>query len=341
MRILGIETSCDETAAAVLSGGPTVLSNVVSSQVSFHSPYGGVVPELASRQHVRNITFVVQSALDKANLSLSDLDGLAVTRGPGLVGALLVGVQVAKALAYVTKLPLIGVNHLEGHLCSWQLFDAGKGTEETRNVEKERYVALLVSGGHTTLILVEAFGKYRMLGTTRDDAAGEAFDKVSKLLGIGYPGGPAIEKLAQNGDVAAIKFPRPLSGQDELDFSFSGLKTAVANYLRRNGCPKGRQLSDFCASFQQAVVDVLVRKTFCAVRLERVEMLVAAGGVIANGAIRTALAQRAAKESVSLHIPPVELCTDNAAMIARAGMLRLMAGERSGFDLSVEARLPL
>ena len=333
MLVLGIESSCDETAAAVLRG-EQILSNVVSSQVEVHRPYGGVVPELASRHHIRNIVYVVHQALEDAGVTLAELDGLAVTRGPGLVGALLVGLQTAKGMAYATGLPLVGVNHLEGHLQASRLVEGAEPPPE-------RHVALLVSGGHTTLILVEGFGNYRMLGASRDDAAGEAFDKVAKLLGLGYPGGPIIERLAQNGDPAAIRFPRALPRRDELDFSFSGLKTSVANHVRKHGTPEGDAVNDLCASFQQAVVDVLVRKACRAVRARRARALVAAGGVLANTAVRQALTRAAEEEGFELHVPPVSLCTDNAAMIACAGITRLQAGERAGLDMNAEPRLRL
>jgi N6-L-threonylcarbamoyladenine synthase len=330
--VLGIETSCDETAAAVIRDGKTLVSNVVSSQVEIHRPYGGVVPELASRHHIRNIVVVVDQALSAAKISGNELTGIAVTRGPGLVGALLVGVQFAKSLAYVHGLPLIGVNHLEGHLCAPQLF-----SDEI----PERHLALLVSGGHTSLILVERFGEYRLLGSTRDDAAGEAFDKVAKLVELGYPGGPIVERLARDGDEEAIRFPRALPRRDELDFSFSGLKTAVANYVRNNGKPTGTALNDLCASFQKAVADVLVRKTIAAAKLRRVDAIVAGGGVLANQAIRGALAKAAEQAGIALFVPPPALCTDNAAMIAIAGARRLAAGQRSGLELNAEARLRL
>lgn len=335
MIVLGIETSCDETAAAVVRDGRTILSNVVASQIEVHRPYGGVVPELASRHHIRNIVPVVEEALRGADTTLSGLDGIAVTRGPGLVGALLVGVQLAKALSYVSDKPLIGVNHLEGHLLAPQLALA-PGQQLP-----DRHVALLVSGGHTALVLVEAFGSYRLLGTTRDDAAGEAFDKVAKLLGLGYPGGPVIERLAEGGDGKAIDFPRALRRKDELDFSFSGLKTAVMNHVRRAGEPEGQALSDLCASFQEAVADVLVRKTLRAATDRRVKAVVAGGGVLANKAIRQALEQRLAAHEIALFVPPISLCTDNGAMIATAGTIRLARGERSGTDLNAQARLPL
>jgi N6-L-threonylcarbamoyladenine synthase len=332
--VLGIESSCDETAAAVLRDGGTLLSDVVSSQVKVHAPYGGVVPELASREHIRNIVPVVRRALEQAAVELAELEGIAVTHGPGLQGALLVGVQLAKAVAYTIGCPLVGVNHLEGHLVAPFLDPAG-------DPPPDRHVALLVSGGHTGLVLVEGFGKYTLLGRTRDDAAGEAFDKVAKLLELGYPGGPVIERLARAGDGAAIRFPRALPQRDTFDFSFSGLKTAVANHLRREGTPAGEERADLCASFQQAVADVLVTKARRAVRRHRASALVAAGGVLANGAIREALRAAAEEDGFALHLPPIHLCTDNGAMIAAAGARRLDRGERSGMDLAVAPRLPL
>jgi N6-L-threonylcarbamoyladenine synthase len=332
--VLGIESSCDETAAAVVEDGRHIRSNIVSSQVALHHQYGGVVPEIASRQHIRNIVPVVRDALSEADVSLEQLDGIAVTCGPGLVGALLVGVQMAKSLAYVHQLPFIGINHLEGHLCAPRLL---------RQIDvPERHLALLVSGGHTSLLLVEAFGRYRVLGATRDDAAGEAFDKVAKLVGLGYPGGPVIERLARNGDPERIGLPRALPRRDELDFSFSGLKTAVANHLRATDPPpQGQDLADLCASFQQAVSDVLVRKTLHAARRERCDTIVASGGVLANQSLRAALSLAAEREGISLLLPPIELCTDNGAMIAAAGTIRLRRGERSALDLNAQARLPL
>jgi len=339
--VLGIESSCDDTAAAVLEAREdgalayAIRSSVVSSQIEVHRPYGGVVPELASRAHLQNAVPVVERSLLDAGLALEALDGIAVTRGPGLPGALLVGLQLGKALAYAASLPLIGVNHLEGHLLAPALDPAAAPLPE-------RHVALLVSGGHTCLVLVEGFGRYRMLGASRDDAAGEAFDKVAKLLGLGYPGGPVIERLAHHGDPRAIAFPRALPRRDELDFSFSGLKTSVAHHVRRREQEiAGAELADLCASFQRAVSDVLVRKAVAAIRRERASALVAGGGVLANGAIRAALAGAAEEEGFSLPVPPLRLCTDNGAMIAAAGARRLLDGERSGLDLGIAPRLPL
>ena len=318
----------------MLRDGRDILANVVSSQIDVHRPYGGVVPELASRHHIQNIVPVLRQCMAEGAVSLDEVDGIAVTRGPGLAGALLVGLQTAKAVAFVRGLPLVGINHLEGHLCAAAL-------DGSSAVPPERHVALLVSGGHTCLVLVESFGRYRLLGASRDDAAGEAFDKVAKLLRLGYPGGPIVEEVARGGDPRAVHLPRALPGRDELDFSFSGLKTAVANFVRQTGVPRGNELADLCASFQQAVAEVLVRKSCQAVRRTRADALVAGGGVLANRAIRSALADAAQEEGFALHVPPLHLCTDNAAMIAAAGHRRLLAGERGGLDLSVAPRLPL
>ncbi|MEK6607219.1 MAG: tRNA (adenosine(37)-N6)-threonylcarbamoyltransferase complex transferase subunit TsaD [Myxococcota bacterium] len=336
MLILGIETSCDETAAALLAvegGRPSIRANVVSSQHEVHGPYGGVVPELASRHHVTNLVPVLDEAMRRAGATLADVDALAVTRGPGLVGALLVGVQAAKAIAFARGLPLVGVHHLDGHLAAVEL----------DGPTPHPHVALLVSGGHTALFHVRAPGAYGLLGQTRDDAAGEAFDKVGKLLGLPYPGGPAIERAAAGGDPAGVKLPRALPGRDCIDFSFSGLKTAVAAEVARRGGipPVGQALADLCASFQQAVVDVVVRKARVATRRARADTLVAAGGVLANRAIRAALEAAGREDGFALRVPPIALCTDNAAMIAAAGARRLARGERDGLDLCAVASLPL
>jgi len=331
--VLGIETSCDETAAAVVEDGRRVRADVVASQILVHAEYGGVVPEVASRQHVATIVPVIQRTVADAGIGFGDLDAVAVTCGPGLVGALLVGVETAKSLAFALGKPLIGVNHLAGHLAAIFL-----GDEPTPPFP---HLALLVSGGHTALIRVDEPGKTSLLGSTRDDAAGEAFDKVGKLLGLGYPGGVKIDKLAATGDARAVELPRALPGRDDLDFSFSGLKTAVASRLARTGVPEGPALADFCASFQAAVIDVLVRKSRRALALEGLGALVVCGGVAANRGLRTALAEAARADGFGLFIPPPKRCTDNAAMIAAEGSALYLRGARSGLDLAVDPGLPL
>jgi N6-L-threonylcarbamoyladenine synthase len=336
MLVLAIETSCDETAAAVIEDGRRVRADVVASQILVHAAYGGVVPEVASRQHLATVVPVLRGALEKAGVGFSDLDGIAVTCGPGLVGALLVGVETAKALAYAIDRPLVGVNHLAGHLAAVFL-------EQPAIAAPPGYphLALLVSGGHTALLRVEGPADVRQLGATRDDAAGEAFDKVAKLLGLGYPGGVRIDKLAADGDPQAHQFPRALPGRDDLDFSFSGLKTAVATEIGKRPPGDGAALASFCASFQAAVVDVLVRKSRRALEREGLRDLVVCGGVAANRGLRAALAAASAEDGFRLHIPAPRYCTDNAAMIGAAGSSMLARGVRSPLTLSVDPGLTL
>jgi tRNA N6-adenosine threonylcarbamoyltransferase len=337
VNVLGIESSCDETAAAVVADGARVLSDVVSSQVAIHRPYGGVVPELASRAHVVNLVPVVEEALARAGVGLDGIDGIAVTRGPGLVGALLVGVQAAKAIAFARGLPLVGVNHLEGHLTAIFLHDRD---EAPHPVPAFPHLALLVSGGHTLLLVCRAPGDFQVLGATRDDAAGEAFDKVAKMLGLGYPGGAVIDRLAKRGDASSVKLPRAMRGRG-LDFSFSGLKTAAAEHLARHGRPEGQALADLCAAFQRAVVEQLVRKTIAALQQTGLSEVQVGGGVAANSELREALAREAGGLGVRVHVPPLRRCTDNGAMIAAAGWRRLARGERADVALNATASLPL
>jgi N6-L-threonylcarbamoyladenine synthase len=311
MLLLAIESSCDETAAAVLEDGTNLLSSVVDSQIQVHSPYGGVVPELASRRHIETIYPVVNEALRQASISLNQLDAIAVTQGPGLVGSLLIGMSFAKALAYVKNLPCLGVDHMAGHLLSIFLGD---------NHPSFPYVALAASGGHSSIYLVDGHLSYKLLGQTRDDAAGEAFDKIAKLLGLGYPGGPIIAEKAEKGNPEAITFPRAWLEPDSLDFSFSGVKTSVANYVNQaKQKNKKLHIPNICASFQEAIVDVLVEKTLTAARTSGVSKIVLAGGVAANQRLRNLMESRAKKENFTAFLPPVEYCTDNAAMIAVAG----------------------
>ncbi|GLI36414.1 tRNA (adenosine(37)-N6)-threonylcarbamoyltransferase complex transferase subunit TsaD [Desulforhabdus amnigena] len=327
MLILGVESSCDETAAAVVEDGKKILSDVIASQVAVHSPYGGVVPELASRKHVEAILPVIAQALEEARVGAEDLDAIAVTQGPGLVGALLVGIGAAKAMAYALGKPLIPVSHLEGHMHA-----AFLGQTSPR----ESFVCLVVSGGHTALYRVDPDGKNHFLGATRDDAAGEAFDKVAKLLGLGYPGGIEIDRLAVKGNPHAIAFPKAFMEKDSLEFSFSGLKTAVANFVRHHGLPAGEnespsyRIEDLVASFQETVVDVLVTKTVRAANLTGTKDVAVVGGVAANSRLRQRLTGAAFEHQLNLHLPPLRLCTDNAVMIAAAGFT---VWKRSGFCL--------
>jgi N6-L-threonylcarbamoyladenine synthase len=326
LRILGIDTSCDDTSVAIVADGTAIKSNVVASQVDIHHRYGGVVPELACRKHIEAIGPVYQAALEEAGVTLADLDAIAVTQGPGLIGALLVGLSFAKALAYASGKPLIPVNHLEGHICSAFL--------EAPNLACP-FVCLVVSGGHTDLYYCEAPGAYRLLGQTRDDAAGEAFDKVSKLLGLGYPGGPVIDRLAGEGDPQAIRFPRAYLEKDSLDFSFSGIKTAVLHHVRKQA---STPIADLAASFQQAVVDVLVAKILAAARRCDASRVVVTGGVAANSQLRREMRTACAEAGVQLVIPHPRLCTDNGAMIAAAAHQRL---HLSHSQLTGEALLDL
>jgi N6-L-threonylcarbamoyladenine synthase len=336
MLVLGIETSCDETAAAVVENGWRVRSDVVASQVLVHAEYGGVVPEVASRQHLATVVPVVSRALAEAGVAPRDLDGIAVTCGPGLVGPLLVGVEMGKALAYALGKPVVGINHLAGHLAAVFLEHPGNPAPPAYP-----HLALLVSGGHTLLLRVDGPARVKSLGATRDDAAGEAFDKVAKLLGLGYPGGAVIDGLASQGNPEAIDFPRALPGRGNLDFSFSGLKTAVATRVREHGLPGEKQMPDFCASFQAAVVDVLVRKSRRALLNEGLHDLLVCGGVAANRGLRAALAAAAEEDAFRLFVPTPKLCTDNGAMIAQAGTWALERGEQAQLDLSVDPGLPL
>lgn len=326
MLILGVETSCDETAAALVRDGRHVVSDVVASQIAVHSPYGGVVPELASRKHVENILPVIAEALRSGGVTLRQVDALAVTQGPGLIGALLVGLSAAKGLAYALKKPLIAVNHLEGHM---------EAAFVNAQRPDEPLVCLVVSGGHTALYYVGVDGSARCVGTTRDDAAGEAYDKVAKLLGLGYPGGVIIDRLAQNGNPTAFSFPKAHLEKGSLDFSFSGIKTAVACFVKKHGFPsKGvptpYRLEDLAASFQEAVVDVLVEKTMAAVEHFHVRHVAVAGGVAANSRLRAKLQEEAAYRKAHLYMPAIRYCTDNAVMIAMAGY---RAWQRRGFAM--------
>ena len=353
--LLAIETSCDETAAAVIEDGRLIRSNVVATQIDLHRRYGGVFPEVASRQHVLSITPVIEEALTKAAVVWTDLDAIAVTEGPGLVGSLLVGVNAAKAIAFMRGLPLVAVNHLEGHVYSnWLLpmnDERGVMNAEFR-IPDSSFIApnssfpilvLIVSGGHTELVLMEEHGRYRRLGGTLDDAAGEAFDKAARLLGLPYPGGPMVQRAAEGGNPQAFALPRALlkDPAHRYNFSFSGLKTAVLRVVREQGAEGGLEdgaVRDIAASFQAAVADALVKKTLAAAQDFGVAHVCVCGGVAANGELRRQLAERM---TLPYSIPPIWLCTDNAAMIGVAAHYRFLAGMRAGWDLDVKARLPL
>jgi N6-L-threonylcarbamoyladenine synthase len=334
-QVLGIESSCDEMAAAVVRSGRHVLSSVVSSQHDVHAPYGGVVPELASRDHARVVSAVAEAALSEAGVDLESLDGIAVTAGPGLVGSLLVGLSFAKALAYRAGCPLVAVHHLAGHLAAAELADSDLGTP---------YLGLVVSGGHTALYRVESESEPRLLGQTLDDAVGEAFDKVAKLLGLGFPGGPAVSRAGQNGDSEAVDFPRPMAKKGGLDFSYSGLKTAVAlEVKRRGGLAKmsAADVADVAASFEAAAVESLRVRVRRALRSEALDQVAVVGGVAANRRLRADLAAMGDRDGFGVSFPPPELCTDNAVMIAAAGARLLGRGESDGLGLSAFSRVPV
>jgi N6-L-threonylcarbamoyladenine synthase len=333
MRVLGIETSCDETAVAVVEDGVKVLSNVLSSQHEIHGRYGGVVPELASRAHLERLNPLIEDALAEAGTGWGEIEAVAVTRGPGLAGALLVGLTTAKAVALALEVPLIGVNHLEGHIYA-NFLEHGPPDPP--------YVCLLVSGGHTMLVHMSEEHRYEVLGQTVDDAAGEAFDKIARFLGLGFPGGPALDRLARKGNPDAVRFPRAMAESGDYDFSLSGLKTAVIRHVRRER-EAGREtpLEDLAASFQEAVVEVQVQKTMAAAEARGVEAVLLGGGVVANSRLRELMAREADRRGLRLLYPSEQLCTDNGAMIAAAGHFRLARGERSPFDVGAEPGLPL
>lgn len=332
MRVLGIESSCDETGAAVVDETGRVLSDVVQSQVTLHAPYGGVIPELASRDHLKNAGPVIREAIERAGLTLAEVDGIAVTNRPGLVGALLVGVQTAKGLAWALGKPLVGVDHLVGHLLAVFL----RRRDDAPPPPDFPFVALLASGGHTAIYRVDGprAEAVRELGATRDDAAGEAFDKVAKLLGLGYPGGPVVDRLAQAGDASALPLTLPMAHSRSFEFSFSGIKTQIAHVVRERGVPPAeRDLANVCASFQSAVTSVLAKKLVAAAVQEGVTTVVLGGGVAANRELRARTAALAAERGLRAVLPELASCTDNAAMIAYAGLVRLRDGERDAWDL--------
>ncbi len=330
---MAIETSCDETAASVVKNGREVLSNVIYSQIALHTQFGGVVPEIASRKHIEKINQVIEHALEEAGVTLQDISAIAVTYGPGLVGALLVGVAEAKAISFAAGIPLVGVNHISGHISANYI--------EHKELEPP-FVCLVASGGHSHLVVVKDYGQYDIIGRTRDDAAGEAFDKVARAIGLGYPGGPKIDRLSREGDPEAIPFPRAKVAENEYDFSFSGLKSAVLNYL--NSCRmRGETVNqaDVAASFQKAVVDVLAEHSLHAVSAYGYDRFAIAGGVASNSSLRAALEGECAKRGISFYYPSPVYCTDNAAMIGAAGYYEYMRGVRHGYDLNAVPGLAL
>lgn len=331
--ILAIETSCDETAASVIKNGREVLSNIISSQIELHKLYGGVVPEIASRKHIENINFVIDAALEEAKVTLEDIDAIGVTYGPGLVGALLVGVAEAKAIAYALNKPLIGIHHIEGHISANYI--------ENKEL-KPPFITLIVSGGHTNLALVKDYGEYKIIGQTRDDAAGEAFDKVARAIGLGYPGGPKIDKLSSEGNKDAIRFPRAHIDGSPFDFSFSGVKSAVLNYIN-SAQMKEEEINnaDIAASFQEAVIDDLVTKTMLAASEYNIKEIAIAGGVAANSALRERMKEECAKYNYKFYYPSLIYCTDNAAMIGVAAYYEYIKGVKHGLTLNAVANLKL
>lgn len=333
VKILAIESSCDETAAAVVVNGRDVLSNVISSQIDLHTLYGGVVPEIASRKHIENINYVIEEALQQANCTLDEIDAIGVTYGPGLVGALLVGVAEAKAISFAKGIPLVGVHHIEGHICANYI--------ENKEL-KPPFVCLVVSGGHTHLVVVEDYGKYKILGKTRDDAAGEAFDKVARAIGLGYPGGPKIDKVSKEGNPHAYEFPRAKITDSVYDFSFSGMKSAVLNQLNLAKM-KNETISqaDVAASFQQAVVETLVTRGMSALKETGMKKFAIAGGVASNTALRAAFKEECNKRKIDFYYPSPILCTDNAAMIGSAAYYEYINGVRHGWDLNAIPNLKL
>lgn len=333
IKILAIESSCDETSAAIVVNGRNVLSNIIASQIDIHTKFGGVVPEVASRKHVEVISAVVQDALDEAHMTLKDIDAVGVTYGPGLVGALLVGLQYAKGLAYAISKPLIGVNHIEGHISANFI--------EHKDLEPP-FVCLVVSGGHTFLVYMKDYGKFEVLGQTRDDAAGEAYDKIARAIGLGYPGGPKIDRIAKEGNMEAFKFPRANFHEDSLDFSFSGLKSAVLNHLNQMEM-KGEKIvtADVAASFQKAVVSFLVDNSMKACRMKGVKRMAVAGGVAANSFLREMLISEGKKRNIEILFPSIVLCTDNAAMIGSAAYFEFINGRVSPLTLNAVPNLKL